>query len=220
MDPLDARSANLDEIISWHAEFGVTIVTEADTRFKIIDRVLTESLGWPREDIGTEEDTGLGKLDYKLTVDHAARLVVEAKREAIDFELDHRQSGQAYKLNGSAFEKAAVDAVRQAIGYCAFKNAELACATNGSAWIVFRANRLGDGKDTMDGKGFVFASLADVKANFALFHDLLSYEAVRDLKFRGFFQQVEGMPIRDLSFFRSFRLPRVRSQYVCGPGGR
>jgi hypothetical protein len=77
-------------------------------------------------------------------------VVVEAKKDAITFELGNRQSGRAYKLNGPAFNAAAKAAIEQAIVYSAFKNCELACATNGAEWIVFRANRLGDGQDTLE----------------------------------------------------------------------
>jgi energy-coupling factor transporter ATP-binding protein EcfA2 len=216
MDPLDARTAKLHEILAWSKEFGETVTTEADTRFKIIDRVLTEVLGWPRENISTEEETGGGKLDYKLAIDGANKAVVEAKREAVSFGLSHRNSGQAYKLSGSAFEKAGRDAVCQTIGYCAFKNAELACTTNGMEWIVFRANRLGDGRETLDGKGFVFASLDDIAANFALFFDLLGFNNIKGMKFRGLFQEAEGLPLRDLSFFRALRTPATKRMLQRG----
>lgn len=210
MDPIDSRQQSLKEIKEWADSFGQTLITESDTRFKIIDRVLTEALGWKREDVLTEEIAGEGRLDYKLMIDGATRLIVEAKKEAVSFDLAHRQTGQAYKLNGAVFKGAADAAIRQVISYCAFKNAELACATNGAEWIIFRANRLGDGKDTLDGKGFVFASLADVLANFAQFHDLLSHESVKGLKFRGMFQEVEGLPLRDFSFSRKLRTPDTK----------
>jgi hypothetical protein len=207
MDPIDLRAEALHQIVLWSAEFGDTIISETDTRFKVIDRVLTDGLGWQRESVTTEEHTGGGRLDYRLQVDGSTRLIVEAKRDAISFGLTHRQTGQAYKLDGPAFTSEAKEAIGQVIGYCAFKGAELACVTNGREWIILRANRLGDGKDVLSGKGFVFASLADIEANFAQFHDLISADSAKSLRYRGIFQEVEGVPLRDFSFHKSLRAP-------------
>jgi hypothetical protein len=79
------------------------------------------------------------------------------KRDDISFDLENRQSGQAYKLSGPVFGASAREAIEQAIGYNAYKNAEIACASTGREWIIFRANRLRDGNDTMEGKAFVFS---------------------------------------------------------------
>jgi hypothetical protein len=205
MDPIDFRFKKLEEIFDWHEAHAVTIHTEADTRMKLITRILTEGLGWQFEDLMTEERAGGGILDYKLSIQGCARIIVEAKKADIDFGLSGRLGGQAFKLSGPVFNVASKEAVRQVIEYCAFKSAELACATNGVEWVIFRANRLGDGRETLDGKGFVFGSLKDIKDNFARFHDLLSPESNSSLRFRGLFQEAEGIPLRDLSFYRAFR---------------
>jgi len=54
-----------------------TSTTEADTRLRVIDRVLIEILGWPRADIKTEEKTDTGFADYvcKWTFAHFVTLV-------------------------------------------------------------------------------------------------------------------------------------------------
>lgn len=207
MDPFEFRLSKLDQTIKWIAENPNAIVTESDTRFKIIDEILVHVLGWPKELINTEEQTDNGRIDYNLVVDGANKAVVEAKREAIDFRTEARHSGDAYILKGPAISTEARAAVVQVISYCAFKNAELGCATNGKEWIIFRANRLGDGKETMNGKGFVFNSLEAVREHFSLFADLLSLESINSLKYRGVFQEAEGIVLRDPSFFQSFRTP-------------
>jgi hypothetical protein len=40
------------------------IKTEQDARFQIINRVITEVLGWPIEDVETEPHTKAGYVDY------------------------------------------------------------------------------------------------------------------------------------------------------------
>jgi energy-coupling factor transporter ATP-binding protein EcfA2 len=181
--------------------------SEADTRLKVIDRILFDVLGWVRNESTVEDRAGSGYTDYTLRIRTTARAIVEAKKDSVDFELSNRQSGRAYKLNGPVFNKAAREAIEQGVVYSAFKSCELACATNGSEWIVFRANRLGDGKEILDGKGFVFGSLSEIEKNFRAFYDLLGSAPVEALRYRGEFQLAEGMPIRDLSFLKSLRLP-------------
>jgi len=188
--------------------YEATITSEQDTRLKVVDRVLNQVLGWPLAEIKTEPQAGRGFVDYLLLRDGLAKVVVEAKRDSRDFGITTRAPGQAYKLNGPVFAIADVqEGVRQAIEYAAYKNAELACVTNGREWVVFRANRLGDGKETTDGHAFVFPSLEAVESQFSRFYDLLSYETVPQLTFRAFFQEAEGLPIRHHSFHKSLRPP-------------
>lgn len=60
-----------------------SIVTEQDARFQLIDRILTEVLGWPRESIHTEPHLEDGRIDYLMTQGGRNKFVVEAKRTAI-----------------------------------------------------------------------------------------------------------------------------------------
>ncbi len=200
MEPIDIASEQLKSIMSEIVEYKDTIYSEEDTRLKVLNRVF-EALGWPLSEIFTEEQAGAGYIDYKLTVNGLARLVVEAKRDGRDLGLDNRTPGHAYKLSGPVFNSQSVkEGIAQGIRYCGQKNAELACVTNGSEWVVFRGSRLGDGRDTMEGMAFVFPSLDAVHSNFALFYDLLSYEAVTEFRYRAHFQEAEGRPIRTHAF--------------------
>ena len=62
-------------------------VSEADTRAKIIDRILKEVLGWPEECFRREIPVHQGYIDYLLRVDPRNMLLVEAKREGIPFDI-------------------------------------------------------------------------------------------------------------------------------------
>ena len=75
---------------------------------------------------------------------------------------------------------------------------------------MFRGSRLGDGHDTLDGMAFVFPDADSVMDNFALFHDLLSYSAVSAFRYRAFFQEAEGRPIRVHEFQKPLRSPESR----------
>ncbi|MFO0836417.1 MAG: AAA family ATPase [Phycisphaerales bacterium] len=204
-DPIDAAFREFEKLVREIGEYQDTIVTEQDTRVKVIDRLFTEVLGWPMGDLSTEVRSGeAGFVDYLLKINGFGRLVVEAKRDGKSLDLEQRHSGQAYVLSGPVFSgKMVKSGLQQAANYCGQKNTELACVTNGREWIVFRGSRLGDGKDTFDGKGFVFSSLQRIAADFTLFYDLLSRQSISQYKFRAMFQEAEGVPIRAHTFRRS-----------------
>ena len=173
---------------------------------KVINPIMTDVLGWSLGDIQTEEPSGSGFIDYKLSIGGLARLVVEAKRDERELGLMNRTAGRPFKLNGTVFNApSAKEGIEQGIRYCGQKNAELACVTNGREWIIFRGSRLGDGHDTMEGMGFVYPSLKDVIDNFSGFYDLLSYEAVQEYRYRAIFQEAEGRPIRTHNFRKALR---------------
>lgn len=210
MEPIDVAASQLEILIREVAGYKETIHSEQDTRLKVVNRFL-EVLGWPLKEISTEESAGQGYVDYKLTVNGFARFVVEAKRDGRELGIESRTGGRAYKLNGPVFNTSSVkEGIGQAIRYCGQKNAELACVTNGHEWIVFRGSRLGDGRDTMEGMAFVFPSLEAVQSQFGFFYDLLSYETVSNFRYRAYFQEAEGRPIRISSFKEALRNPNSR----------
>lgn len=208
MQPLDAAYERFKAFAREHAGNLNSLTTEADTRMKVINRVLAEVLGWPLNELSLEEPTQSGFADYVCRVQGKARLIVEAKRDGRSLGCEGKPAGASYKLSGAAFrEKAAKEGITQAIGYCGSKNAELACVTNGREWLVFRGNRLGDGTDTSDGMAIVFSNLVDVDSKFELFYNLLSHDGVSHYNYRPYFQEAEGQPIRTSVFSKSFRPP-------------
>lgn len=207
VEPIDASYQRLSAIMPEIIRDLGTSVTEADARLRVIDRILVEVLGWPRGDVQAEERTDSGFADYVCKDASLSRLVVEAKRDNRTLGVDNK-SMTTYRLNGPVFRsEAARQGLAQAISYCGSKNAELAVVTNGREWIIFRANRLGDGTDTRDGMAFVFPGLAEVDEHFQTFYDLLARESVLAYRFRPLFQEAEGQPIRSKVFSRPLRGP-------------
>ena len=153
MEPIDAAYEKLLLLVDKEIpSYWESITTEADVRMKVIDRVFVEILGWPHSEIFMESPAGTGFIDYKCTVAGLSRLVIEAKKDSRDLGIEPDRACRFYKLNGPVFDsKHAQEGIDQAIRYCGYKNAELACVTNGRQWIVFRGSRLGDGKDTRGG---------------------------------------------------------------------
>lgn len=154
---------------------------EAETRFKIIDQVVFDILGWTRDDIAVEhraeEDGDVQITDYMFAT-AATLFVIEAKRIGSrgPLEVDSRRLPlTATNLTGE-FGKA----VRQARDFCRIKNVPFAIVTNGSYWFAFPAIRT-DGVPFGKSSGVLFNSIAST-LNFNLdeFKNLLHRDAVLD----------------------------------------
>jgi len=151
--------------------------SEADTRVKFIDPLLTDVLGWDehthirREENHTDVDER-HCIDYVLSY-NTPILVVEAKRLLKRFETGSKSKQLLYSLSGVIQQwPNAWSAIRQARQYCDQVGARYALVTNGSQFIAFRA--ITDGGPWTDGKAVVFRSLDVVEKNFTLFHECLS----------------------------------------------
>lgn len=212
MEPIDSAYKTFEDFLKGlPSDHWESISSEADARLKLIDPVFTDVLGWPHENIRLEEANAHGRVDYRFVVNTFSRLIAEAKREGRDLGINASHSARFFKLSGSVFStEASQEAIRQLIGYCAYRSAELACATNGRQWFVFKGNRLGDGIDIMEGLACVFGSLDAVKENFRVFYDLLSMEAVSENRFRAIFREAEGQPVRSANFRSPLRRPESR----------
>lgn len=204
MEAIDAAAIQLDKIIAEIELYDNAIFTEQDNRVKIIDRILVEVLGYDYSQFIAEPHSGEGYIDYKVSISEIGKLIIEAKRDGQEFVIDNSYSGRAFNLNGPVFANNNLQkGISQTIYYAAQESVELGCLTNGRTWIVFRANRLGDGKRVIEGKGILFGSLEGVKKDFKLFYDLLSPRGIEELRYKAIFQEVEGSEIRTKEFAKS-----------------
>lgn len=191
---LDDSKATFDRLLPRWLTQKAAIENEQDTRFQVIDRILTEVMDWAHEEVKNEPNVPSGYVDYLLTAQARNRCVVEAKcanRLLID---TRRQEVAYYKLSGAAL-KSATDGVQQAQRYCADSGVTFAVLTSGFEWIFFLAVRE-DGKPPADGRAIVFPNLESIEQNFALFHDLLSKEAVLKQLYKIRLAEVEGTQAR------------------------
>jgi hypothetical protein len=151
-------------------------VSEADTRAKVIDQILTQVLGWPEAHLTREVHVReVGYIDYSLQVRGRHYVTVEAKREGKAFVFAGKR--RHARIKGTLLTECEVKAaVEQARSYCAEEGIRYAIATNGYSWIVFRAMR--EDMPWRDGQAVVYPSFEDIAANFTHFWNLLSYEAI------------------------------------------
>jgi len=169
------------------------IETEQDARFQVINRILTEVLGWKYIDIQTEPSVESGYIDYLLIADNRNRFVVEAKR-ASKILVDTKNPKVAYYKAGGAALKSAHDGLQQAKRYCTDTGVLFSALTTGFEWIGYWAIRT-DGKAPLDGKAVVFPTLESIYDNFALFYDLFSKEGVISSLYQIRIHEAEGLQV-------------------------
>lgn len=151
--------------------------SEADTRVKVIDAVLKEVCGWPESEIQRERHVEAGYIDYVLTVASRRLIAVEAKKEGVVFGVPYEATQPWFKLSGTlATDKEVKNAIDQVRRYSDDSGIRYAVATNGYAWIVFRAIR--EDIPWRDGRARVFPSLDYILQHFTEFWNFLSYPAV------------------------------------------
>jgi hypothetical protein len=182
-DPDKALTA-FKEIITEFIEFCNQHgkVSEADTRVKLIDRILKEVLSWTEPQLRREDHTNgakAGYTDYQLLIRGSPYIAVEAKREGLHFVLPQASGRRHLKISGIIQTSNEVrDAINQVRQYCIDDVAiKYAIVTNGYAWIIFRAIP-SSGKSWKEGTATVFYSTDDIADNFIQFWNLLANDSI------------------------------------------
>ncbi|MGJ4962668.1 hypothetical protein [Bradyrhizobium sp. HKCCYLRH3061] len=183
--------AILPSIESAIAEAG----SEQDARLQIINRVLTEVLGWGFEQIKTELANDRGFADYALWDEQYTRVVciVEAKKTG-HLVIDTVSSKKTEVQLGGSVLKKAKEGIDQAVGYSVEMSCNFAVVTDGNSWIFFRLSM--EGRPLREKKAIVFPDLASVLEDFATFYELLSAEAVQQRLHLARLNQAEGFTPR------------------------
>jgi hypothetical protein len=164
----------LEDLKEWAADNEQELGrNEAQTRFDLIDRLFLDCLAWPRENVRVERHLDSTFTDYEFGIPYA-RLVVEAKRESVYFELPAGWAERTCSLKTllSAQDDVA-DAIRQALAYAQSRGIPVAAVSNGWQLIVFLASRT-DGVPPLEGRALVFPSLQDMSTDFRMLWDHLS----------------------------------------------
>ena len=103
---IDIAKQRFDDLYpEWNAA-REKIETEQDTRFQLIDRMLTEVMGWQHTDIRTEPHDESGYTDYLLSINNRKRLVIEAKKQEKILINTQNHKLAKYKLGGPALKNA------------------------------------------------------------------------------------------------------------------
>lgn len=167
------------KLLTTHAQLVLHNANEAETRKKLIDRIVEDVLEWNDTDISYEErvseDGSTTFADYIIRTADVS-LLIEAKRIGRSFDVVPTQ--KRAKLAGRIMEGDTGAAIIQARDYCRKKSIPFAVVTNGAQWIIFPAVRT-DTVSFSDSYAIVFDSLSRILGEeLEHFLDLLSRTAV------------------------------------------
>lgn len=152
-------------------------VSEADTRANLIDKILIDVLGWPESAITREEHVDRGYIDYTLKLQTRRYVAVEAKKSGLAFTFPV-STHRSLKLSGAILtDKPIAEAINQVRGYCDDGGIRYAVATNGYAWIVFRAIR--EDMPWREANARIFPTMTYIVEHFTEFWNLLSFDAIQ-----------------------------------------
>jgi energy-coupling factor transporter ATP-binding protein EcfA2 len=196
---MNAIDPAFDRLQKLEAELKAALAAgpnEADTRLKVLDRVLFEVLEWKYEAVFAEPPTASGYIDYLLTIgEKRGALVIEAKRHGKLAPATKDSAVMAVSLSGPVV-RPLLAGVKQAMYYAMEQGVAVACVTDGSTWLFFRASRT-DGKKPLEGRGILFTDLAAVIENFAKFAELLTSGAIIKRLHLAHINDAEGLRIPD-----------------------
>ena len=145
---------------------------EAETRSKIIDSVLKNCLGWDEDDIAREDHVISGYTDYQLRVNKTVRLVIEAKRSGLYFDIPNDHTHRKYKLDGVLSKIEPLNkAIQQVQSYCSDIGCKHCIVTNGYQFIVFTGIMIG--RPWKTGEAVCFHSHQDIIDNYHYFYNML-----------------------------------------------
>jgi hypothetical protein len=152
---------------------------EADTRFRFIDKILTDCLGWEPKDIFNEDVIHNHFADYKLNLFRPVA-VWEAKKTDNYFELPVGFNKIFYPLkslckDNPEFKKALL----QVSGYCHERGIQVGVVSNGWQIVAFIANR-NDSIAPLDGDALIVASLEIFISNYKEIWNCLSKQGFEE----------------------------------------
>lgn len=183
---------------------------EADTRFHIIDRILTECLGWSKEPerFKVEQHTDGDFRDYVLGLPEL--VVWEAKRTGIYFDFPADIEKKNVQTVQSIFiaSKTAEAAMRQVQGYCNDSGIEFAVVCNGHQIIAFAGVRVGH--SWLKGNALVIRSLEHLEQNFATVWQCLSPDGMAEKRLLSLLTTGSSRSIPQKLSDRLMQFPKVR----------
>lgn len=185
---------SLKNLKNLHQKYAQSSLNEADTRFKIIDKILQDTLFWPSNNIQMEQNTNTGYTDYQLTNTNQKKvfLVIEAKKQKINFNFHTYDeiTNNRIKIKVLLKDINTKKAIEQVKNYCNDIGCKFACITNGHEWAFFRTYI--DGKSWQDGNAYILTSIQDFIDNIVEINNYLTYDRiVKDYSLNKLFDGIE-----------------------------
>lgn len=130
------------KLLDTHAKLQLSEANEAETRLKLIDRIVFEVLGWTHDDVTVEdrvtEDGKTQFSDYIIKTAFSTFLIEAKKVGTSELSLPNKRKET---LGRRVVTGETGEAIKQARDYCRKLGIPFAAVTNGSQWVVFPATR-------------------------------------------------------------------------------
>lgn len=187
---------NLENLIAWYKPEHRN---EADTRFKVIDRLFFECLGWSKDDVMMEEHHDGEYTDYAFSAPRRI-LIVEAKKEDLYFQISSGKIQLEYSIASLSRDNPSLKAaISQASTYCQQRGTPFCAVSNGNQIVAFIGTR-NDGIPPLEGKALVFSSLEKMLKNFIDLWNALSKVGIEEKKLQSrLVGDLQAQPPRKLS---------------------
>ncbi len=183
---------SLETLKTLHKKFDKKELNESDTRFQIIDKILKDTFYWPESNIITESITNVGYTDYQLTSNGKTFLVIEAKKEKLNFNFSEYKeiSNNKIKVKVLMKDKNTEKTILQVKNYCNDIGCKYACITNGHEWAFFRIYI--ENQSWQDGNAYIIKSLEDFINKFEEINKYFTYnKIVNEFSFKKLFDGVD-----------------------------
>ncbi|MCU0072943.1 AAA family ATPase [Pseudomonas koreensis] len=177
---------------------------EAQTRFHVINSLLTIELDWKRDSVRAEPYiSGAGYADYALVKGLRCRMILEAKRDTIDLVSSNQAELSVLPLSSSALSKAQ-EGIEQALRYAAKLGSPIGIVTNGRQWIGFLASRA-DGLSPLEGLAVVFPNIHSLVQNWSRFYEFFSDAGLEEGRLFSYIKEKEsGVSPISTNYFKAF----------------
>jgi hypothetical protein len=183
---------SLENLDNLNRKYTNKSLNEAGTRFKIIDKIIRNTFFWPDNNICVETKTNEGFSDYILMANGTAQLVIEAKKEKINFNFSQYDEVKNNKIKVKLLLKDSNTSttINQVRNYCNDIGCNYACITNGHEWAFFRT--FIQGKSWQDVNAYVISNLQKFIDNFNEVNQYLTYNnIVKEFSFNKLFDGIE-----------------------------
>lgn len=121
----------------------LTLLNEAETRFKIIDEIIEKYLKWPKSNTSVEFFVEGNRADYILkNKANKPILIIESKKQGVYFDLpttvNLTKNFQKISIDKLISDDKIKDAINQVKEYCEDLLCQYGAITNGIVWIIFK----------------------------------------------------------------------------------
>jgi hypothetical protein len=172
MSDWGVQSKFFDEIKERVANKDLSLASEAQTRFDIIDEIIKKVFGWQLGQISVEERQGgveKGYIDYILRGGDTT-IIVEAKKIGATF--PNPTEAKSLKFSSTILQQSEVrKAIEQVIKYSRTKTSQILAVTNGRCWCFFDILNKRTDKDKSIYLLFPFDTPGDAEELYNLFNE-------------------------------------------------